>query len=199
MPFTNTIVEFINDHLKQGMLNRKDFQPAKFFGVASAIQFQTDEPERPLIAPGVTGIDGEIEDATPDDLFSLMVYHKIVGNQYSVQKKDSYGDEYDIVSTSEMQLFVFAQSDKIRMSAESLEPFFVFGMPGRLSGLLMEELKIKSAAITVLSSDMDKLRNFRSEYQNVKFNLAPEHIFFSIRYQIKKVFDRRCVDACTCN
>ncbi len=193
MPFTNTIVTFINDYLKDKALNKSILQPVQFYNVASQVS-QKDQPA--TMFPGVINIDGEIEAVQPDDIYNISIYHKVISNTYTAVKK-SYGNENDIQSLTEMQLFVFAQSDKIKMTAESLEPFIVFGLPGSIETDLAADLRIKSCLITPLSSDMDKIRNFKNEFPGFKFFLKPEHIFFSVRYQIKKTFDRDCVDACT--
>ena len=195
MPFINTVVDFINDHLKGGSLNKNNFQPGKYYGVASSIGSADDKA---ILIPGVINTDGEIEEVSPDDIYNIQIYHKMIGNNYGVQKKSSYGDDYDVVTTTEMQAFVFAQSDKIKMTAEQLETHIVFGMPGGISNLLLSDLNIKLNTIQVISSDMDKIRNFKNEYQGVQFFLSPEHIFFSVRYQVRQLFDRSCVDACLC-
>lgn len=167
MPFTNSIVDFINDSLKQGSLNKERFQPAKYYNVASIVPLDGDNQGQ--IVPGILNEAGEIEHVSPDDIYSLQIYHRVISNVYGVQKAGSYGDQNDMVSTTEMQVFVFAQSDKINLRAEQLEPFIVFGIPGSVSNALGDEIKMKLVAINVISSDLDKLRNFRNEFQGVQF------------------------------
>src|SRR4028119_99545 len=119
MPFTGTIVQHINDSLKEGSLNKKKFQPGKYYGIASIIPLTGDN--QGALIPGVINTDGEVEEVTPDDLYNIQIYHRVIGNAYAVTDKGAFGDGKNITSLTEMQAFVFAQSVKIGMTAEQLE------------------------------------------------------------------------------
>lgn len=191
MTFVNTIVDYINDQLKGEALNR--LQPVKYYNIASTIS-RTDQPG--MFFPGMMNISGEVLQVSPDDLYNVTIYHKIISNTYGRKTKGSTADNIDVLCTSEMQMFVFAQSDKIKMTAEKLEPYIVFSIPEKISRELRMELQLKDCSIRVLSADMDKIRNFKNEYQNVRNFLSPEHIFFSIRYNIIETITRSCIDLC---
>jgi hypothetical protein len=193
MPFTNLIVDYINSWLENGTLNR--FKPIKCYNIASQI-LKREPTGAEGIFPGVQLSSGEIESVTPDDDYNIIIYHKINSNVYGIQKRGSVGDAYDLTCTSDMTLYVFAQAMKIEMTAEQLEPIIVFGLPGGISSSLSAETYIKFCSITPISSDMDRVRNFKSEYQGIEDFLKPEHLFFSIKYTIKKVFDKSCIDGC---
>lgn len=194
MPFLDSIVTYINDSLKGSSLNDKRFQPGKFCGVSTILARKKGEGLELLPAVEIEGTYKLVE---PDDRLNIITYHKVVSNTYSMVKK-SHGDSYYHKCTSEMAMVVFADAKKIRMSAEQLEPLLIYGMPQRLSDVLMKEIKFVSVLITPLASDMDKIRVFRTEYPGSEYFLKPYHHFFLLRYRIEATFDKNCIDACLC-
>lgn len=191
MPLSNNIVDYINHSLQVGAFAHEKFQPSKWYNTAVPVQFENDE--KGFVAPGVISHDGDIEAVMPDEDYNLQVYHKSVTNTY-LQLKSGSGDDRDYQSTSDMLMFVFAQRDKIRLTPEDLESKFIFSLPSSFEN--SPDGIPFSCKIIPVSSDMDKLRNGRTEFENVPNFFKPEHIFFSIRYQIIKKFGRGCIDAC---
>ena len=179
------ITNQINASLGDGSLADKRFKPAKFFGVASAFEKQG------VISPGVMHEDGEIETVVPDDRYALQVYHKLNTISYADSKATSYGDNREVVRVMDMSAYVFAVSNRVHMQAEELEPYISFGLP--------QEVNIpghRTCIVRAVGADMDKIRNYKNEFQNIKKFLAPNHIFFSVRYQAKMVVNQECVFAC---
>lgn len=196
MPFIENIVGFINDSLKAGSLKDKRFQTGSFLGLTTIVAKKKGETL--TIYPGTVTVEGEYKTVEPNDKYPVVVYHKILTNTYVYQKDDSYGDRNSIKGTTELAMIVWGDSKKLKLSASQLEAIILMGIPQRISEVKRKELGIKSCTFTPVNSDMDQLRVYRGEYQNVDYFLKPQHSFFLIRYRVEMVFDQSCLSACGC-
>jgi len=196
MPFLNQIANFINDELKAGSLNNARLQPAKYYGLADVITRKKDGGTLEQL-PAITEA-GIIKNLiTPDSKMALQIYHKTIGNVYSYERK-SYGDGYDIKSSTDMQLVVIFNNKLTGKAKEVLEPVVLFGLPQKISTALIADLKIIKCLITPVSSNMDPVSVFKQEYPQAEYFLNEMLSMFSIRYKIEMTFSQACVDACTC-
>lgn len=197
MPFTDTIVKFINDSLRNGSLKDGKLQAGIFFGLSSIVARKNESGSLGLW-PAIANNNGEYKPVQPDDKFPFMIYHKPVSTAYSYAKNDSYGDKYNIKAATENIIVAWIDSKKTNISAQFFETMIIAGLPLQVTSELKSEMGIISSLITPLSSNMDVLNVFRSEYQNVDFFLKPYHGFFSIRYRIETTFNQACLSACKC-
>lgn len=199
MPFFDQITGFINDTLKASSLNKKKLQPAKFYGLSTqtfrSLKDKNANNVEPL--PAIVDGNGTITVITPDDKYSLQVYHKNIGKAYSYEKK-SYGDDYLIKVAGDMQMIVITNSKISGKAKEVLEPLFIFGMPQRLSQALITSLGISSCLITPVGSTMDTMQVFRQEYPKSNLFLTAQMSMFLIRYKIELTFSQACIDQCLC-
>ncbi len=201
MTFLNQITAFINDELKAGSLNKKKLQPAKFYGLSSVINRSTKgskDPGKLEQLPAIVSNEGQITVITPDSKLSLQVYHKLLTKTYGLEKK-SFGDQHFIKSTSELSMVVIANSKLTGSASFVLEPVVLFGMPQKLSDVLMAELKISKCLITPLASNMDPMQVFKQEFPQSDYFLTQELTMFLIRYRIETTFAQSCVDSCLCD
>lgn len=197
MAFNETIVQFINDSLKAGSLNNKIFQPGSYNGLVTLVARKKADGSLQML-PGIADIDGNYKPVEPNDKFRIIIYHRAISNSYLYQKQDSYGDTFSIKSTNDLQMIIWADTSKIQLTPELLEANIISGFVQKLSEDIRKKLKLRSCLLTPVSSDMDKLRVFRQEYQNTDFFLRPQHIFFSVRYRADLVFDQKCLEDCAC-
>lgn len=197
MAFSETFVQYINDSLKAGSLNSKKFQPGAFHGIVSLVARKGLNDSLQLL-PAIAHMDGNFKAVEPNDKFNVIIYHKVIANSYLYQKQDSFGDHYVIKSTNEMAMIVWVNTKKAKLTAEQIEALFIAGLPQDLSPEKKKEIGIYSCKITPVATDMDKLRVFRQEYQNIPFFLRPEHCFFQLRYKAELTFDQACLLNCGC-
>ncbi|MEO9145082.1 MAG: hypothetical protein ABI237_05945 [Ginsengibacter sp.] len=202
MPFLNQITEFINDVLKAGSLNKAKLQPAKYYGIATSFARKKDTgvSGKPMVIEMLPAIleAGTIKNfITADSKVALQIYHKVISNVYSYEKK-SYGDNYDIKCSTDMNMVALFNSKQTGSAKEVLEPVILFGMPQKLSNALIADLKIIKCLITPVSSNMDPLSVFKQEYPQADFILNENTSMFSIRYRIEMTFSQACVDNCLC-
>jgi len=199
MPFFDEITQFINDSLKASSLNKKNLQPALFYGLSTQI-FRSGKDKNsnnvePL--PAIVDGTGSITMIAPDDKYSLQVYHKNLGTSYSYEK-ESYGDGYLINADCDMQMVVISNSKISGKTKEILEPVFIAGMPQKLSQELITGLGIYSCLIAPAGSNMDAMQVFRQEYPKSNLFLTNQMTMFLIRYRIKLIFSQKCINQCLC-
>lgn len=197
MPFLNQIAEFINGELKAGSLNKKKMQPAIFYGITTVFPRSkgTKKVDQLELLPGIIDPSGNIIPITADSKYAIQIYHKLLSNAYSYEKK-SYGEGYDVKSISEVSMVVFTNSKLTGTTKDAVEPVVVFGMPQKLSKALFACLKINKCLITPVSSNMDAVQVFRQEYPQSEYFLSDQMSMFSIRYRIEMNFSQACVDQC---
>ncbi len=197
MPFLEYIAKHINDTLKEGALKQEKLQPAKFFELTTTV-VRKKEPNRIELLPAIITPEGKATPITADSKVAIQLYHKLLTNTYSYEKK-GYGDGYVIKSVSEIAMVVFTNSKLTGVSKDKLEPVVLFGMPQQLLPVQKAELGIDSCLITPVSSNMDHVQVFRQEYPNSDYFLNEQVSMFLIRYRVEMKFDRKCVDTCICN
>jgi hypothetical protein len=194
MPFTDKIVEHINQSLKAGSLKDKRFQPGKFYGITTILARHQKVGNGLELLPAMEK-DGQYDAIGVDDRINITLYHKVVANSYTMQKKGGYGDDYLHKCSAEMLLVILADERKVKLKAEQLEPMVIYGMP---NGFPLTDTGLSSCIISPLGSTMDRLIVFRQEYPGTEFFLKPYHHLFSIRYRIETSFDKNCIDNCLC-
>lgn len=200
MPFIEKIVDYINTSLKASSLNDKRFQPGKYVGCTTLLP-------RPKgtgleVLPASCDANGEYKMVEPDDRYPIIIYHRTISNMYSkvvnTPQVKSFGDEYALKCLTEMNLTVIADSRKVNMLAEQLEPIIIYGIPMHLSRDMMIDLGLRSCVITPVSSLLDKINVFKQEYPSTAYFLKPFHQLFSIRYRVETGFDKNCIERCNC-
>jgi hypothetical protein len=192
MPFIEKIIEQINTSLKGSSLKEKRFQTGKFLGV-STVAARNNGGKLEML-PAVVDLNGEYKLVEPDDRHSVILYHKVISNVYAASVQNSYGCEYAFKSTTEVAMVVIADGKKMKMSAEQLEPLFIYGIPQRVT----QKYGMINILITPLASNMDKVAVFRQEYPNNEYFLKPYQHLFLIRYRVECTFDKNCIDKCLC-
>jgi hypothetical protein len=198
MPFINQITEFINDQLKAGSLNKKILQPAKLFGLTEVVARKTNAAQKELeYLPSKVSPEGKVQVITPDSKVAIQIYHKLLTNVYSYEKK-SYGNSYDVKSSSELSMVVITNSKIIGKGKDAVEPLLIFGMPQKISNALLSSLQIISCIITPQASNMNHIEVFRQEYPKSEYFLNESMSLFLIRYRIEMKFSQACAEQCLC-
>lgn len=197
MPFLQQIIEEINTGLKTGIFNKEKLQPANYFGLAMQIG-RTKSDKKIELLPAL------IENGKPRYLVlesktALQVYHKLLSNTYSYEKK-SYGSDYNIKSISDISIVVINNLKMTGIASDKLEPSIIFKMPQRLKPQTISELKINSCLITPISSNMNSVEVYRQEYPGQEALFVHDQMaMFSVRYRVETVFNQACIEQCLCS
>jgi hypothetical protein len=200
MPFIEEIVTYINTSLAAGSLNKDKLKPATFYGLSNVIERSKKGVSQSQVEllPAIVDANGKATPITPDSKKAIQIYHKLLSNVYSTEKR-SYGDGYDYKSISELSMVVLTNSKLTGILKEKIEPVVVFGLPQRLSTALIANLKIVRCLITPISSNMDHVQVFATEYPRSDYFLNEQVSMFSLRYKIEMTFSQPCVEQCLCD
>jgi hypothetical protein len=197
MPFINQIVTYINDSLKAGSLNKSALQPAVYHELSTVVVRKNATQKEPEYLPAIISPEGKAMVITPDSKLAIQIYHKQLTNVYSYEKK-SYGNNYDVKSSTELAMIVITNSKLIGSNKDAVEPLFVFGIPQVPTQSFLQQLNIINCSITPLGSNMNHVEVFRQEYPKSDYFLNEQMSMFLIRYRIEMKFNQACVDQCLC-
>jgi hypothetical protein len=195
MPFLGNIVDKINTTLKASSLNKEKLQPSLLHGISTIVGREKVTGSVEFL-PAIFQ-DGKAKLLTPDDKYSVIIYHKLVSKVYGVSKS-GYGDGNNYTETAEMAMVVYLNANRAKIVAEQLEPMLIAGLPVGLPPNDLQSIGLGGCVIHPASSDLDQLRVFRQEYQQSEYFLKPSDQLFLIRYKIVSTFDRRCLNTCLC-
>lgn len=196
MPFLNSVVEVINNTLKEGKLNRHAFQDGKFHALAKQVIKRKDE----VMIPVIFDIGGNEIDATIDDTYPIHLYHRITQPivYSSVPKQESFGDGEDVKETATLSCVVFSDPKRISMTAEDLAFLIVAGMPSRFTYGQLGTSQSSSCLVTCLGAETSPMKILAQEYGNSFKEFDPEKILISINYKIDMTVDKSCVNCIGC-
>lgn len=180
-----SVVDIINEQLSGFHAEEK------IYGIAESIlRIQGTEEVR---MPGVVGANGEITYVGIDDIYSLIIYHKI--NSISVtQLTSGVGDNFgDVKNTASISAFVYWDMAKIKEAPDKMLMIIQSTMP-----LLIRGLKdIKTAAIRLTSANINSYQLYRQEYDYQNIKPLPENKkIIQINYNTEITFKPECFRHC---
>ncbi len=187
----NKIVELINGTLSGAMTDIR-FSGAKFYGLT---EVYPKDKER---LPAEIGKNGELKFVSIDDTFPVIIYHRCISTNVIQDKPNQFGDRRDEKETSNMSLFVFAQSEKVKMNGSELKRFVGDLMPQIIDKVSCIELGIKSGLVYVNGCNFNGLENFKKEFK-VTRQFDPQFLFIEIKYSIETRYTNICVKTFCCN
>lgn len=186
------IIESIDDALKLKLV-ASNLLPTKAFGLASRYY------EKEKYFPGVIADSGEITNCFLDDNYSVSWYHRNEKGTYTTIE-NNYGNNIDKVEeTNDINLVVYCNTKKIKLSTEILKDIFTNSLPSVLSKSKCESLDIFDCRIELQSHELDSNLVFKNECNNDNVRVGVEHGLVLVRYTIKTTYRRGCTVICECN
>lgn len=173
-------------------LTASNLQPKKAFGLASRY-YENDK-----FFPGVVSKSGEITNCFLDDNYAVSWYHR---NQKGVYDniENNFGNRQDKVQeTNEISLVIYTNTDKIKLSTETLKDVFISAVPSVLSKSVCESIDIFSCEIAPIAHELDSFLVFKEESNNDNVRVGVQHGLILIRYSIKSTYRRGCTVICEC-
>lgn len=182
----NKIASYINAYLDLAMRDQK-FAGMKTYGLTEIYDRGKDK------LPAEVDSNGELIYVGIDDCHPVIIYHRC-DSTTSVMDKNNFGaGRDDVIETSQMRLFAYAQNQKVKMSAAEMKDFLYCAIPGLLDKTSCTNLGIKSANITVTGCNFNSLDTYKKEYKlNRAFN--PAFYLIEIKYSIECRMKKPCVD-----
>ncbi len=194
MAFWIPIIDYINDYLKNGSLNKSVLKPQQLYGLATMIVRKKDASKATEQLPGIISANGNDVIITPDDKFAVQVYHRIDGAVYDFDKKGGVGDYYLNFDRGDLIMVVIINTERTGVTKEVIEPLFRFGMPQSLTPALTNTLQLRTCRIKAVSADFKHVDIFKREWPQANYFLNEHLTIFTIRYTIATTYLSKCVN-----
>lgn len=186
------IVNYINYYLLASMTDIR-FTGKKAFGIT---ELYDKEKEARLPAELRNG---ELCYVGIDTTYPVIIYHRSNGTNTVIDKKNSFGALNDnMIETSNMSLFVYAQNAKIKMSASEFKDFLSNAFPDHIDKVSSTNIGIRSGFIKTLSTNFNSGEIYKKEYPKTKRVLDPTFFLMEIKYSLEIRFKKGCVKTSHC-
>lgn len=192
MPYSNKIIEALDEAIRAKSLTDKRFQIAKFAGLCYLTPSRITETNTMVFVPAKVTTLGECEFIVPDDNFNIITYHRLLQTVHT-KEVNAFGDKG---SNIDAILTVIGFTSKLRLTADELEALFIAGFPSEFSKTFIESVQMRSVFVDPVSSNFDSTSIFNTEYRGEKYFLKPETVMFQIRYRIETVYRPDCFTIC---
>ncbi|MEX6689226.1 hypothetical protein QTN47_17080 [Danxiaibacter flavus] len=189
MSIIRTVVDFINATIKQKVLTSPAFEFARLRNICYPMPEVVDNGTMIKIVPTNIGNDSEGEIIDLDEDFPILIYHRIVNKSYQLEQKQakSFGDGYNQNCTADMYMIVCADRGIVNCQADELEELIIRSLPVNL-----KIGAVKRCILAPYQSDLDFIKIFKQEFQQVQYFLKPEQILFQIKYKLQVDTDTNC-------
>ena len=132
-----------------------------------------------------------------DDQYGFVSYHKVTGRNRRLIKESSYGASIGMIEDiAQMQLHVWADRRKLKMTAETLDEMIVSKMPVNLTKTQLSSLGLKYVEIVPAGTNYDSTAIFASEYRTDGNRLPSNSILIVISYQVTSRYNKDCDPPC---
>jgi hypothetical protein len=188
--FQSSIIDIINTQIRTHTLCDARFANASINGIAYEGTEMQGTSARTF--PVVNDLSGNGIKVNPDDTYPIQIYHKILNKTYQI-KPSSVGDRANMVSEkTDVKMVVAGWTNRLSMTQEDLEALLTSNFPDQIAPALYTPLKLHNLVVTLQSSVLDRAQVFREEYRGLPYQVRPEQILFSIRYQIESSYKKGC-------
>jgi hypothetical protein len=188
--FTASIISIINDQIKTNTLC-----DARFAGASiNSIAYDGTEVDSTgtRVFPVVYDLSGNGTKVSPDDTYPLQIYHKILNRTYQV-KPSSVGSRANVVSEkTDVKMIVAGWTNILQLSQEDVEALIASNFPDQIDPSLYTPLRLQNLVVTLQSSVLDRAQVYAGEYRGITYQIGPEQILLSIRYQIESTWKKGC-------
>lgn len=187
----NKIISIIDTHLVSAITGN-NLEPKKPFGLATRYY------ENGNFFPGVVSDSGEITNCFLQDQYGVSWYHRNNTGTY-VTLENNFGNKLDKVEESNaINLVIFADSKKIKVSFETLKDIFISSLPSVLSKAECESSEIFGCQIELNAHELDSQLVVREETNQDNVRVGLNHGLILVRYTIKSTYRRGCTVICDC-
>ncbi len=198
--FNEEIVSnFINPFIKAKLDKYPQYQKAKYSGISMLVSRETMDGEDQI--PGLLDSKGEVFYVGPDDVYNLVVYHRMLNTTILPlvdNEKESYGDQVLMGTRTNMKMIVWGKTDSLDRTQERVLGDVVASLPDIADYSFISKYKgLKKIIFSASFADNDSDKVWAGEGGK---NGKPKTtmLLFSINYTIDTEFDKNCYDLCYC-
>jgi hypothetical protein len=197
--FTSSLIDLINDHIKTNCLCDPRFAAGMIGGIAYDATRRDDDHGAIVQYPVLNDLNGEGTDISINDTYPITIYHKVLSKNYIPKPVSNYGDrQKEVTEKTDIKMVVAGWTNRLNLSQEDLEALITSNFPDSIAPALYAPYKLLRVAATLQNSTLSKEQVFREEYKGIPYDLKPEQILFSIRYQIEADYKKGCFTLLDC-
>ena len=138
----------------------------------------------------------EVVNCMLDDRYACSWYHRNQSGNYTVVE-NNFGDLNDKVEeVNEVELIIFAQQQKTKISFETLKDIFIGAIPSVLSKVVCESLQLFDCRIELISHELDSRLVIERETNKPNVRVGLNNGLIAIRYRIISTYRRGCIVIC---
>lgn len=150
----------------------------QIFGAVTPVMIRSEYEEDQRVYPAVIDNSGEGKYVFSDDDYAFGVYHRILNRNYS--QIDGFGDTNKDVVIDDVMLICWGFRNQLNMDAFQFErEVIVPSLPGE---------------ILLNHTNFDQINVFNGEFKNLVYNLVPGQFLFSLKYKVRYIFNRECLE-----
>ncbi|MBS1624566.1 MAG: hypothetical protein JST83_11135 [Bacteroidetes bacterium] len=199
MPFTSTLIQIINDHLSAHCLCDARFSTGLMAGIAHDATRRDDDRNAIVQYPVLVDLNGEGTDISISDTYPITIYHRIGSKTYTTKPAGSYGNrQNEVTEKTDVKLVVAAWSNRISLSQEDLEALITSNFPDTIAADQYAGYQLSRVAAVLQGSNLNREQVWKEEYKGIPYDLKPEQILFSIKYQIEADYKKGCFKLLEC-
>lgn len=199
MPFTSTLIQIVNDHLSMHCLCDARFSNGLIAGIAQDATRRDDDRNAVVQYPVLVDLNGEGTDISISDTYPITLYHRIGAKTYTAKPAGSYGNrQNEVTEKTDVKLIVAAWSNRISLSQEDLEALITSNFPDTISADQYAGYQLSRVAAVLQGSNLNREQVWKEEYKGIPYDLKPEQILFSIKYQIEADYKKGCFKLLEC-
>jgi hypothetical protein len=145
------------------------------------------------VVPVVVGNNGEITYVGPDDLQTVIIYHKVnaLNSRPSTAIRGTGNDPNATINVYSLSMIVWLDRKKTKLRPEDMILYIQANMP--------YEIKADNYIQTVVQIDSAVLNGqqvYGSEFQGVESKLPANQSMLQINYRIESTFKKKCFEKC---
>lgn len=162
----------------------------KTYGLSQSV-IRTMGSEREFL-PGLVDRTGEIQYVGLDDVYSIIVYHKL-NNISSSQTNKGMGDRFgDIQNNYTLSAFVYWDRKRYNKLPDEL----LLVLQARTPIMVTDLQDTKTLRIRITGANTNSIQNYSAEYQGIEFKLPANANLMKVDYTIETTFNPDCLKDC---
>ena len=187
------IIEIINETLKTNAFNEIRFSGAKFFGLSSLYSIENEE------SPFVVDDYGQAIYCGYDDIAPLIIYHRTISSQNNIDRTKAVINDKLISRQYTMSLFVTAQRDRIKLTAEDLDLLIASAWQSSLPHQKLIDFNLRGCNLIYVSTNYNTTALLQREYTGKNILNEPSLILIELRYMVEITYNNGCLEILCCN
>lgn len=181
----NNLIEHINKPFENFL------QGIKLYGLAEAVLRVRGALTETI--PGIVGNDGEIKYVGPDDLQSMIIYHKVaaLASRESTAVR-GVGDQPGAIQNAySLSMFIWLDRKKTKLRPDELFLYIQANIPFKI------EIDPYVQVFTRINSAvLNGQQVYDSEFKGVDYKLPAHQTMLQINYTIESTFKAKCFEKC---